>query len=32
LCSYSERTQAQNRLNELKKADAFKNAWMLTSK
>lgn len=32
LCSYAERTQAQNKLSELKQADAFKNAWMLTSK
>ena len=32
LCSYAERSQAQNKLNELKKSDAFKNAWMLTSK
>ncbi len=32
LCSYAVRAEAQNKLNELKKADAFKNAWMLTSK
>jgi len=32
LCSYAVRSEAQNKLNELKKADAFKNAWMLTSK
>lgn len=32
LCSYAVRAEAQNKLNELKKVDAFKNAWMLTSK
>lgn len=32
LCSFGNKAQAQNKLNELKKADAFKAAWMLTSK
>jgi hypothetical protein len=32
LCSYEDKTMAYNKLNELKQTDAFKNAWMLTSK
>lgn len=32
LCSYADKAQAQNKLNELKKSEAFKAAWMLTSK
>lgn len=32
LCSFGDKSQAQNKLNELKKSDAFKQAWMLTSK
>ena len=30
--SYEDKSAAYGKLNELKKADAFKNAWMLTSK
>ncbi|MBQ2858570.1 MAG: SPOR domain-containing protein [Bacteroidaceae bacterium] len=30
--SYEDKSVAYGKLNELKKADAFKNAWMLTSK
>ena len=32
LCSYADKSVAYQKLNELKKADAFKGAWMLTSK
>lgn len=32
LCSYADKSAAYQKLNELKKADAFKGAWMLTSK
>ena len=32
LCSYADKSVAYRKLNELKKADAFKGAWMLTSK
>lgn len=32
LCSYADKSIAYQKLNELKKADAFKGAWMLTSK
>ena len=32
LCSYSDKTEAYSKLNNLKKEDAFKNAWMLSSK
>jgi cell division septation protein DedD len=30
--SFKDKSMAYNKLNELKQADAFKNAWMLTSK
>ena len=32
LCSYADKSVAYQKLNELKKADAFKGAWMLASK
>ena len=32
LCSYADKSAAYQKLNDLKKADAFKSAWMLTSK
>ena len=32
LCSYSDKAEAYSKLNNLKKEDAFKNAWMLSSK
>ncbi len=32
LCSYADKSVAYQKLNELKKADAFKGAWVLTSK
>lgn len=32
LCSYSDKTEAYGKLNSLKKEEAFKNAWMLSSK
>ena len=32
LCSYSDKTEAYGKLNNLKKEEAFKNAWMLSSK
>lgn len=32
LCSYADKSVAYQKLNDLKKTDAFKNAWMLTSK
>lgn len=32
LCSYSDKAEAYRKLGELKKEDAFKSAWMLTSK
>ena len=32
LCSYSDKTEAYGKLNDLKKEEAFKNAWMLSSK
>jgi len=32
LCSYADKSVAYQKLDELKKADAFKGAWMLTSK
>lgn len=32
LCRYSNKTDAYKQLNDLKKADAFKGAWVLTSK
>lgn len=32
LCSYADKSLAYQKLNDLKKADAFKGAWMLTSK
>lgn len=32
LCSYADKDVAYQKLNELKKTDAFKGAWMLTSK
>ncbi len=32
LCSYVDKSVAYQKLNDLKKADAFKGAWMLTSK
>ena len=32
LCSYADKSVAYQKLDDLKKADAFKGAWMLTSK
>lgn len=32
LCNYAEQAAATRKLNDLKQNDAFKNAWMLTSK
>ena len=32
LCSFADRADANRKLNELKKTDAFKGAWILTSK
>jgi len=32
LCNYAEQATATRKLNDLKQKDAFKNAWMLTSK
>ena len=32
LCNYADKAAAYQKLNDLKKADAFKGAWMLTSK
>ena len=32
LCSYADKSAAYQKLDDLKKADAFKGAWMLTSK
>ena len=32
LCSYSDKTEAYGKFNDLKKEEAFKNAWMLSSK
>ncbi|MBQ8520234.1 MAG: SPOR domain-containing protein [Bacteroides sp.] len=32
LCSYADKTVAYQKLNELKQDDAFKSAWLLTSK
>lgn len=32
LCSYSDKAEAYRKLGELKKEEAFKSAWMLTSK
>lgn len=32
LCSFSEKSEANNRLNSLKQQDAFKSAWLLSSK
>ena len=32
LCSYADKSVAYQKLNELKKADAYKGAWVLTSK
>ena len=32
LCSYGDKTAAYQKLGDLKNVDAFKNAWMLTSK
>lgn len=32
LCNYTDQTAAYRKLNELKQDEAFKNAWMLTSK
>ena len=32
LCNYAERSQAQEKMNELKTIDSFKEAWLLTSK
>ena len=32
ICSYSDKTEAYGKLNSLKKVEAFKDAWMLSSK
>lgn len=32
LCGFSDKTAAYKKLNELKQSEAFKNAWLLTSK
>ena len=32
LCSYTDKSVAYRKMNELKQTEAFKNAWMLTSK
>ena len=32
LCSFSDKEEAYRKLNDLKKEETFKNAWMLSSK
>ena len=32
LCSFSDKESANKKVNDLKKTDAFKGAWVLTSK
>jgi hypothetical protein len=32
LCSFSDKAEAYRKLNDLKKEETFKNAWMLSSK